>query len=77
MTPDGIETATLRFVAQHLNHCATAVPQALVSTIYSSSCLVFFAKLRIANISFVISARLSVRMELLDSHWTGFMKFDI
>jgi len=22
----GIETATLRFVAQHLNHCATAVP---------------------------------------------------
>jgi len=27
MTPDGIEPATFRFVAQHLNHCATAVPQ--------------------------------------------------
>jgi hypothetical protein len=26
MTPSGIETATFRFVAQYLNHCATAVP---------------------------------------------------
>ena len=26
MTPDGIELATFRFVAQHLTHCATAVP---------------------------------------------------
>ena len=26
MTPAGIEKATFRFVAQHLNHCATAVP---------------------------------------------------
>ena len=26
MTPTGIELATLQFVAQHLNHCATAVP---------------------------------------------------
>ena len=26
LTPAGIETATFRFVAQHLNHCATAVP---------------------------------------------------
>jgi len=25
MTPAGIEQATFRFVAQHLNHCATAV----------------------------------------------------
>ena len=24
MTPSGIEPATFRFVAQHLNHCATA-----------------------------------------------------
>ena len=28
MTPAGIEPTTFRFVAQHLNHCATAVPQA-------------------------------------------------
>ena len=27
MTPAGIEPATFRFVSQHLNHCATAVPQ--------------------------------------------------
>jgi hypothetical protein len=26
MTPSGIEPATFRFVAQHLNDCATAVP---------------------------------------------------
>jgi len=26
LTPAGFETATFRFVAQHLNHCATAVP---------------------------------------------------
>jgi hypothetical protein len=26
MTPAGIESGTFRFVAQHLNHCATAVP---------------------------------------------------
>jgi len=28
LTPAGIEPATFRFVAQHLNHSATAVPQA-------------------------------------------------
>jgi len=26
LTPSGIEPATFRFVTQHLNHCATAVP---------------------------------------------------
>jgi hypothetical protein len=25
-TPAGIEPATYRFVAQHLNHCATTIP---------------------------------------------------
>ena len=29
MTPSGIEPATFRFVAQHLTHCATAVPRKL------------------------------------------------
>ena len=27
LTPAGILPATFRFVAQHLNHCATAVPR--------------------------------------------------
>ena len=26
MTPAGIEPATFQFVAQYLNHCATAIP---------------------------------------------------
>ena len=29
LTPAGIEPATFRFVAQHLNHCATAVPSVI------------------------------------------------
>jgi len=35
MTPAGIEPATFRFVTQHLNHCATAVP------FYKEYCLYF------------------------------------
>ena len=30
MTPAGIEPATFRFVAQHLNHCATVVPNTAI-----------------------------------------------
>jgi len=30
LTPAGIKPATFRFVAQHLNHCATAVPTTAV-----------------------------------------------
>ena len=29
LTPAGIETATFRFLVQHLNRCATAVPPPL------------------------------------------------
>jgi len=32
LTPAAIEPATFRFVAQHLNHCATAVPSLYVRT---------------------------------------------
>jgi len=42
MTPAGIEPTTFRFVAQHLNHCATAVPQINV-IVYS-----FYEELMIA-----------------------------
>ena len=33
MTPSGIEAATFRFVAQHLNHCSTAVPKFVVAKV--------------------------------------------
>ena len=33
MTPSGIEPATFRFVAQHLNHSATAVPRITVAVV--------------------------------------------
>jgi len=39
MTPAGTESATFRFIAQHLNHCATAVPH-----IYSFNDLKFTLK---------------------------------
>jgi len=32
MTPAAIEPATFRFVAQHLNHCATAVPMVVTKS---------------------------------------------
>ena len=32
LTPAGIEPATFRFVAQHLNHCATAVQSTIGTT---------------------------------------------
>ena len=35
LTPAGIEPSTFRFVAQHLNHCATAVPGKAISVTYS------------------------------------------
>jgi hypothetical protein len=37
MTPSGIEPATFRFVAQYLNHCATAVPCPLKKCFQNSS----------------------------------------
>ena len=36
LTPAGIEPATLRFVAQRLNHCATAVPPLNLSILANS-----------------------------------------
>jgi len=40
MTPAGIEPATFRFVAQHLNHCATAVPSVMKGTEYLQTTVV-------------------------------------
>jgi len=35
LAPAGIEPATFRFVAQHLNHCATAVPKVTTKACYN------------------------------------------
>jgi len=37
LTLAGIEPATFRIVAQHLNHCATAVPSPLLCTSVNNS----------------------------------------
>ena len=34
MIPSGIELATFRFVAQHLNHCAIAVPLCTILSLF-------------------------------------------
>ena len=36
MKPSGIEPATFRFVAQQLNHCASAVPTVVYTTVSNS-----------------------------------------
>ena len=42
MTPTGIEPANFRFVAQHINHCATAVPNANVAKYPFGAGIIFF-----------------------------------
>ena len=37
LTLAGIEPATIQFVAQHLNHCATAVPMDILGTDYKTN----------------------------------------
>jgi len=42
MTPAGIEQATFRFEAQHLNHCATAVPRLGIDVPYILDFIIFW-----------------------------------
>jgi len=42
LTPAGIEPATFRIVAQHLNHCATAVPIFMYVCMYVNDLVLFF-----------------------------------
>ena len=39
LTPVGIEPATFRFIAHHLNYCAIAVPEAENSIVNNASLL--------------------------------------
>jgi len=47
LTPAGIEPAISRFVAQHLNHCATAVPLILQYSLYYYCKVLYFSKFQI------------------------------
>ena len=51
LTLAGIEPATFRFVAQHLNHCATAVPNSeLVIFIHNSGYAVYCYELKFESL---------------------------
>ena len=54
MTPSRIEPATFRFVAQHLNHCATAVPN-LNSVPKLFMCLYMLINCTFSSICYFIS----------------------
>ena len=49
VTPSGIEPATFRFVAQHLNHCATAIPPLHFTYRYMTSVYPLLSILTLAN----------------------------
>jgi len=64
MTPSGIEPMTFRFVAQHLNHCATTAPRLLLDT--KKMWKLVTTEEKVANIAFtwkpkVDSCKLSVK----------------
>ena len=66
LTPAGIEPATFRFVAQHLNHCATVVP-AYMGT-YLNICIHIYIYIYIyAGILKLHHASLKIRMFSLGS----------
>ena len=48
LTPAGIEPATFQFVAQHLNHCATAVPS-IYKYVAIFQCIEFYQALPVTK----------------------------
>jgi len=58
LTPAGIEPATYRFVAQHLNHCATAVPYRSFVLCQNSKenlhCLILFCAIVVCYVGFTV-----------------------
>jgi len=55
LTPAGIEPATYRFVAQHLNHCATAVPN------ISFECVLKKVQASVEDVNFLGQTDLALR----------------
>jgi len=60
LTPAGIEPATFRFVAQLLNHCATAVPNITVQQFTINNTLVsYYNILNIENFNYNMNSQYS------------------
>ena len=67
MTPSGIKPATFRFVAQHLNHCATTIPICIaMRTIY---------KYAISTLAFWIHFQVYAYFVKLWAHYCGYFCF--
>jgi hypothetical protein len=54
MTPSGIEPAAFRFVAQYLNHCATAVPYVVVVVVVVVVIIIRYGCLFVTGIFFLV-----------------------
>ena len=67
MTPSGIEPAIFRFVAQHFNHCATAVKVPLYSIKYMHVVIYLFITFKQTPTSYVQGSHKSQHI-LFPSH---------
>ena len=67
VTPSGIEPATFRFVAQHLNRCVTAVPHSIVPVWYLVSTV--RARWKFRMISRDVCWWLNLSSYVLDVNW--------
>ena len=75
LTLAGIEPATFRFVAQHHNHCATAVPSAItlsqtnsVHIVTASFFLMSHYRCHAMNTGFVVDEAVPVQF-IVRKHW--------
>ena len=61
VTPSGIEPATFRFVAQHLNHCATAVPICVVVDTINESTTLPYGLCRCVKVRFADASKVHLQ----------------
>jgi len=66
LTLAGIEPATFRFVAQHLNHCATAVPM---------DCLMEYKNILWTNKNDILSEWMLMKLYTENTDWNRSIKY--
>jgi len=71
MTPAGIEPATFRFVAHHLNHCATAVPPGGITTVQLNSRSVVVTAEYVFNITVFLHTSRMYQHDNTRQHWNS------